>query len=454
MNMDRNELRQRVGTVFIVMMENRSFDHVLGHLSLPDHGQRGDIDGITALDKPDYANPSANGTMIFPFIMADGPLTNDVPHERLRVAEQLAFSAVANRFTMTGFVKAYEGSTGTSGVLDPPPMGLLTSQDLLASSFFAREYAVCDRWHAPLPTSTQPNRLMAMSGYTERDTTISGLLPNQHAVFDWLSAHGVRWRVYSAGISFYTLMPKLWPLLLTDHFRNLNALSNDIQNESDTTWPEVVIIEPDYDDSPVHLSGHASDNHPPLPMAFGEAFLRQVYEAATGHSERWSKSVMIVTYDENGGFYDHVPPVSVPSEPPPGVNYPRFESTGARVPAFIVSPLVARSSVKRQVLDHTSILQLLAERFGGPGEMYSEAVDARRRAGIGSVSAALDSGNPRTSIPQMSSAPIAATAALATWRDPKSNQQQAFVAGIEGFAKAHGTLALTKYPQIAHWLSP
>jgi phospholipase C len=453
--MDLEELKQRVDTIVIVMMENRSFDHVLGHLCLPQFGGRTDIDGVRSLLDPNHANPAGNGSLVFPFIAKDAPFTNDLPHERDMVALQLASSPIAGGPTMTGFVKAYERATGTTGVVDPPPMALLTPGDLPASSFFAREYAVCDHWFAPLPTSTHPNRLMAASGYSERDLTVNGLLPNQDTLFDWLDAHHVRWRVYSAGLSFFTLMPKMWPHLLGDRFRRLPHLSLDFQHEPAATAPEVIVIEPDYEDSPVHLSGHASDNHPPLPMAFGEAFLRQVYEALTSNPERWKRTVMLVVYDEHGGFHDHVPPRPLHCPPPPGANYPAFETTGVRVPAFVVSPLVRRGSAKHAMLDHTSMLMLLAERFGQPGEKYSSAVQARADGGVASVSVVLDGGAPRGDIPQISPAPIAASAALKTWADPVNATSGAFVTAIEQLAQSqHGPQALQKFPEIAHWLAP
>lgn len=453
--MNISELKQRVDTIVIVMMENRSFDHILGHLCLPQFGGRADIDGVRSLLDPNLANPAANGSLVFPFISKDGPFTNDLPHERDMVDLQLASSAIAGGPTMTGFVKAYERATGTTGVLDSPPMGLLTPSDLPSTSFFAREYAVCDRWFAPIPTSTHPNRLMAVSGYTERDRTISALLPAQHTLFDWLDAHGVPWRVYSAGLSFFALMPSMWSRLIGDRFRRLPHLSHDFQHEPDGTWPHVVVVEPDYDESPVHLSGHASDNHPPLPMAFGEAFLRQVYEAVTSNAARWQRTIMVVLYDEHGGFHDHVPPPRLHCPPPAGASYPPFETMGVRVPSIVVSPLVQRGSVKHDQLDHTSLLMLLADRFGQPGEVYSPEVQARATGGVVSVSSVLDSGPPRTSIPQMSAAPITATATLKTWADPASATSGAFVTAIEELAKSsHGPTALQKFPEIAHWLAP
>jgi len=452
--MNRQELLERVDTIVIIMMENRSFDHLLGTLCQPQFGGRTDIDGVKSLLDPDSANPAGDSTLVFPFITRDGPLTNDLPHERDNVAIQLASSNITGGPTMTGFVKAYEQATGTSGVDEPPPMGLLTPQDLPTTSFLAREYAVCDRWFSPIPASTQPNRLMAVSGFTERDHTLSGLLPNQETLFQWLDAHQVRWRVYSAGLSFFTLMPRMWPELLTDRFRRLPQLSFDFVHEPDATRPNVIVVEPDYDDSPVHLNGHACDNHPPVPMSFGEAFVRQVYEALTSSPDRWRRTVMIVTYDEHGGFYDHVPPLRVPCPPPPGTDYPPFETTGVRVPGIVASPLVQRGVAKHAQLDHTSILALLAERFGQPGESYSAAVAARATAGIASVSAVLDSGPPRSDVPRIPPAAITGSASLKTWAEPVNAMSHCFASAIEQFAEAHGSDALAKYPEIAHWLSP
>ncbi|HET7544728.1 MAG TPA: alkaline phosphatase family protein [Polyangiaceae bacterium] len=452
--MNRQELIDQVDTIVIVMMENRSFDHLLGTMCQPEFGARADIDGIGSLLNPNFKNRSGDGTLVGPFIMKDAPLSNDLPHERDFVAIQLASSKITGGPTMTGFVEAYEKASGTSGVNDPPPMALLTPADLLTTGFLAREYAVCDRWFAPIPASTQPNRLMAVSGYSQRDVTISGLLPDQDTLFQWLDAHHVRWRVYSAGLSFFTLMPKMWPELLTPRFRRLPDLSFDFVHEADDTRPQVIVIEPDYDDTPVHLSGHACDNHPPLPMAFGEAFLRQVYEALTSNPDRWQRTVMIVTYDEHGGFFDHVAPLPVHCPPPPGANYPPFETTGVRVPTIVASPLVQRGVAKHATLDHTSILALLAERFGQQGETYSAAVAARSNAGIASVSAVLDSGGPRTDIPRIPPAPLAAHASLKTWAEPANPMSRAYAVAIEQFAKVHGKAALAKFPEIAHWLSP
>jgi phospholipase C len=297
---------------------------------------------------------------------------------------------------------------------------------------------------------------VSLCGYTDIDETHSALMPDHRTLFDWLDAHDVTWRVYSAGISFWLLMKRLWPRVLGGKFRRLSELSRDVQFEPKASWPNVILIEPDYEDSPVHPSGHASDNHPPLSVAFGESLLLQVYDALGANEARWKKTALIVTYDEHGGFFDHVPPVNVEHGPrPKWTTQEKLTTTGVRVPALVVSPFVARRSISHVVLDHTSILQLMAERFGKAGESYSPEVDARRAAGIGSVSALLDVNAMRPSAyAESPDVKIPAQANLQVTRDPKTANQRAFVAAVEAVADARQTAALKKYPQLAHWLRP
>ncbi len=450
--MTPDELRANIDTIVVVMMENRSFDHMLGCLRLPQFGGRADVDGLTSLGNPDYRNASQNATLIAPFLVQqDDPLPNDVPHSRTYIDQQLARSAITHGFTMTGFVAAYERFTGTSGVLQPPPMSVLTPALLPVTHFFAREYTLCDRWHASLPASTQPNRLMAFSGDVFYDENQSGLLDSQDLVFDWLDRHQIRWRVYSAGLSFWALMPKMWPALLSEHFRSLGDLREDVLQEAANRFPQVIFVEPDYDDVPVHLSGHASDNHPPVQVAYGEAFLKSVYDALTASPERWARTVMILTYDEHGGFYDHVAPPPIAYAPPQGAHFGRaFTSAGMRVPAIVISPFAAQGGVSHALFDHTSVLQLLAQRFAPNQTGYSHSVEARRSVGVGSVLEALAS-TRRPGIPPAPAAPPA-PASAPSLRPPVTEAQHAFVTAIENLAQQQPA-APAKYQQIAHWLA-
>ncbi len=210
--MNRQELHDRVDTIVIVMMENRSFDHLLGTVCQAQFGGRTDIDGVNPCSIRIW--PTVPVTAHSSFVHHEGRSADQRPTPRRDfVAMQLAPSNITGGPTMTGFVKAYEKATGTSGVNDPPPMGLLTPADLPTTSFLAREYAVCDRWFAPIPDvdSAEP----ADGGewlHRARYSPFSGLLPNQETLFQWLDAHQVRWRVYSAGLSFFTLMLGCGPI--------------------------------------------------------------------------------------------------------------------------------------------------------------------------------------------------------------------------------------------------
>jgi phospholipase C len=442
--MTPGELERNVDTIVVVMMENRSFDNVLGYLRHPGHpdlGNRTDVDGIEDLSSARYLNLDSDGEARSPFWMADGPLETDLPHHADDVARQLKFSAVEGRYLMTGFVEAFEGEFHVR-LANPPAMGLLRPADLPTTSALADRYTVCDRWFSCVPTSTAPNRLMAMCGTTAlRDTRT--FLPEQKTVYDWLHERGVRWRVYSAGLPFFTLMPRVvgrW--LLTHHFRRLGDLARDLATEAAQDWPQVIFIEPDYYEAPVHLHPPC-DNHPPLGMAAGEAFVAQVYRLLA-QSLRWRRSVFILTYDEHGGFFDHVAPLAVRFRHPHGV---AFDTTGPRTPAIVAGPF-ARRGVSHALLDHTSILQLIAERFGRDGETYSPEVEGRRRQGIASVSSILDAAAQNTE--------LCTFGAPAIHRLPAgpvdSELRTGFDGAIKELASRYETDAVAKYPELRRYL--
>ena len=165
--MTPDELKANVDTIVVVIMENRSFDHVLSHLRHPDYGRRTEVDGIQDLKKPDYLNPNTDGEGVAPFWMNDHPFDSDFPHDPEAVATQLRHSDVTGTYLMNGFVQAFEDQFHTS-VADPPVMGLLKPDAVPASGALAAKYTVCNRWFACIPTSTAPNRLMSNCGYTVR----------------------------------------------------------------------------------------------------------------------------------------------------------------------------------------------------------------------------------------------------------------------------------------------
>ena len=445
-----------IDTIVFVMLENRSFDHMLGHLSYGSYANGTPVNGLKDPLHNDLYENVFEGQTYYPFPKPDEPLSCDLPHERREIAVELAKSQVSGRFTMSGFVKAYYEKQAITRVLTPDPMAFLKPEAVPVTRFFADQYAVCDHWFAPLPASTQPNRLMALSGSTRIDQTSGIFPPTDPLIIDWLEAHHVRWRVYHSGISFFALLGRTE--IFGPNFRTIRRLAPDVMGEQPGDFPSVIIVEPSYGDAP-HI-GHdvPNDNHPPLPVGPGEAFLHQIYEALTCNPKRWSRTLLIVTYDEHGGFFDHVAPPPIPYKPLSNATFTApFDSLGVRVPALLISPLIPAKTVHSLLLDHTSVLQLLCEKFGSPGESFSQTVENRRQAGITSVSQALTLDAPRTDIPRAPDPPRPNALSLEAEglpgaKGPQSPMEAAYAETAKWMVDKYPRQTAQQYPEISHWV--
>ena len=396
-------VKQKVDTIAILMLENRSYDHMFSFLSLNTAANpRQDIDGITSLLKKEYVNVSATETYR-PWITNDDRLVSDLPHGRKLVNLQLRNSeSETDPITMRGFVEAYRLESKTNIVPKrAAPMSIQNRPWMM--DYFAANHTICNRWFAPLPADTQPNRLMSLSGYTNYDTTQGRIIVQKSLVFDWLSEHGVRWRVYRSGIPFEMLFETMWDDVFDpDRFKSVKDLAIDVNEEADATYPQVIFLEPAFSDSPITLGYQPNDDHPPTGISPGQQFTREMYAALSSNSARWAKTVLIVTYDEHGGFYDHVSPLAIPTQPPKKAAWVggSFGTTGVRVPGIIASPLAKTGVVYDQPLDHTSILQFIASVFGQVDETYSAEVESRKNQGIGNIVDVLSDDPVRTKIPK------------------------------------------------------
>ncbi len=171
----------------------------------------------------------------------------------------------------------------------------------------------------------------------------------------------------------------------------------------------------------------------------------QVYAALTANPERWKKSVMIVTYDEHGGFFDHISPPHIESADPDGV-YPTFKSLGVRVPSYVISPFVEKRTAYHETMDHTSILKFLGERYNGGS--YSAEVDARVDLGLESVAATLTLDEARVDIP----APPATSEGFTTQNQPTDAMSLAFGGALAQLKKDFPTEIATRFPKLfAHF---
>ena len=382
----------QIKNIVVVMMENRSFDHALGYLSLDKFG-RSDVDGIK--DDPAWNAKVASiydGAAFPPWYCNDPfhAIPKDPPHDRDDIALQLG-DKVNETYPMNGFVKNYAKVCPVKPGDQTPVMSYFTDTESPITNFLAENFAICDRWFSSLPAGTQANRLMAMSGHSKIDKNTI-ILPSHKLVYDWLDERSISWRVYHEGMPFFAMMLDQIPKIFSDKFRRFDELDGDLEAALLEEVPKVLFIEPTYTDAP-HF-GPSSDDHAPTAIKSGQEFLLKVYKAISTRPDIWAGTVMIITYDEHGGFFDHVSPIPLQTNPPAGVNYPVFESSGVRVPALIVSPFVKTKTVFNGNLDHTSILKFIGQVFGKGS--YSPEVDQRK---VGSVLDVLNVQTPDSPAP-------------------------------------------------------
>jgi phospholipase C len=238
----------------------------------------------------------------------------------------------------------------------------------------AREFVVCDRWHASMPGPTWPNRFFvhgASSGGLDHSPslleiieweTISHFAFPKGSIFDALKAKGVKRRLY-AGDDF-PMVASLRNLGLTD-IRHYASFAGDLaEGPFDYSY---VFIEPSYDVLRDYKTG--TSQHPLADITRGESLIKATYEAIR-NSEVWDSSLLIITWDENGGFYDHaIPPAAVaPGDTTPTAKYNRngftFEQYGPRVPAVVISPLIPGNLIDHRLYDHASIPATVEAVFG------------------------------------------------------------------------------------------
>jgi phospholipase C len=373
-----------IETVVIVMMENRSFDHMVGYLSLSSTPGPIRLEGLSGDPswQAAHANPHGGKNFTVHRLAPAAAAQPDPPHDHTAISTQISTAPAGPGLTqMGGFVESY------TRFATPPPsdpslvMGYFDKAAVPMFDFFARNYCLCDHWFSAVPLGTQANRLMGMAGESVVFDNAAFLLPHQPLVYDWLSQHKISWCAYQWGdfLPFFSLMPSWIAEMgtsltasslfgLRGRFRRYTRLKSEWNSKS--AMPSVIFIEPEYTDGP-----HASpnDDHPPTGVGPGQAFLADLYKTLTSNPARWAKTMLIVTYDEHGGFFDHVPPLPIPTK----IAGQKIATTGVRVPAFVISPHVAPGSVFTGALDHTSVLQFLDDRFG-PGTGYSPAVMQRQ----------------------------------------------------------------------------
>jgi phospholipase C len=357
---------EKVDHIVVLMLENRSFDHMLGYLSL--EGGRGDIDGLRAEFSNEY-----NGRAYPVHHLDTTAVADDPDHCADAVDLQLGDGA------MNGFVASFAKTLSDRGVRDVDVgrvMGYNNAADLPVYDHLASQFAVCDRWFSSIPGSTWPNRLYAVSGSAagSRDDLPLNLPPLYHrpSFVRHLDAHGVSWRWYSFETGSLRLVDRHYRLGYHDRFaffshtvlnwktrieRSIDPRTPSfIEDAARGALPSIAWIDPNFSNfDPIGFP--PNDDHAPADVSDGQDLVLAVYHALAT-SPQWERTLLIVVYDEHGGFFDHVAPPEAADDDPEV-----FGRYGVRVPALIVSPWIEPGSVSHALFDHTSIIKTILSRF-------------------------------------------------------------------------------------------
>ena len=427
-------IQDKVEHVFVLMLENRSFDHMLGFSEISGTdlatGDTTSIVGLTGeeVNSHDGMNyrvlkPARQSTPVDPgheFIDAVQQFTGETEYNPGVTFNEIDNSGyVANYAATTERLEAGQGELGAI-------MECFAPEQIPVLGTLAKEFAVCDHWYSSMPGPTWPNRFFAMAA------TAGGLddHPDTSWIIEWSTVNGIKfenghifsrieekfgdssaWKIYADSPSLLPDTPIAGALdginMLTE-VTNFSSFAEDLQDPD--YKPKFTWIEPNYGNPITGDYASGNSQHPLDGITNGEQLVKDVYKAIR-NSPLWEKSMLIVTYDEHGGFYDHVAPPAVISpndEDVPGINKYGFEfkQLGTRVPAIVISPYVEKNLISHETFEHSSIPATVGEIFGMPPltDRDKEAND---------VCSLLNLDAPRTDCPTDLPEPVAVESAVA-----------------------------------------
>jgi phospholipase C len=361
--------------VVVLMLENRSFDCMLGKL----YPKSAAFEGLSGTETNLFRTPTG---LVPKAVWSSGsmdPLSASIPDpdpgELFADMTQQLYGEGGRRngdpAPMSGFIANYMAQPPSDQPYDPVAvMHIFTPQQVPVISTLARAFGVCDQWHASTPCQTWPNRFFAHTA------TALGHVENSQfhipfaapSIFRRLSDADRSWRVYFHDVPQSITLGDIW-LEAFFHFRFFGQFLADAH---DGALPDYSFIEPRYFTD--FGLGIPNDQHPPHNAAYGEQLIAAVYNAVRS-SPNWKSTLLVITYDEHGGCFDHMPPPA--AVPPDAARFAgfNFDSYGVRVPAVIVSPYMPPGSIVRvrpeglphqgppYPFDHTSIIATLRKLF-------------------------------------------------------------------------------------------
>ncbi|KAJ3114505.1 hypothetical protein HDU96_002019 [Phlyctochytrium bullatum] len=366
----------KIKNVVVLVMENRSFDNMLGYWARTRQGVEGIPNNACNVLRATNTTICSTDKAIY--------INKDPNHETLNVTEEHyglgtdTITAASKGLIpdMSGFVDVNAKTWNTT---DPniarQAIDGYNPKNVPITTALAEEFAVFDRWFCSVPGPTYPNRLFVYSATSNgetvnRDLEIAKGFP-QKSIFGAMEDAKFSWKNYFGLIptSIFMKDTRQIPDLLTK-LRPMNEFYEDAKKGK---LPNLSLIDPIL----FQVAGfQANDNHPPHNVARGELLIKQIYEALR-RSPQWNTTAFIVTYDENGGFYDHVPPpyqgIPIPDAASAASPVFRFDRLGARVPTLLISPWVKKGRVVHKPelnapaanseFEHSSIAATLRRMF-------------------------------------------------------------------------------------------
>jgi len=353
----------RIKHLIVLMLENRSFDHMLGYSGIAN------LDGPKGTDtnKDKHGQPKATSPTAPPSGLTDpGHDFDDVCTQLYRSYDDDRKCTAADMTNtepqMQGFIRSYEGY---ESVTPEDIMKCFKPDHVPVLTTLAREYAFCNRWFSSIPGPTLPNRLFAHAGTSKGRLDLSAEEFNTSpTIYEVLDDDDVSSTIYADG---WTGAATFWELMKhQDQF--FGTLDDFYQDCYDNNLPSYCFLEPRY--SPGIVDGTfrtQNDQHPDSDIAEGEHLIFSVYQAIRSNRSVWNSSMLVIVYDEHGGLYDHVPPPSANTPRPEDVSDDppfNFDRYGVRVPAVIVSAYTSRT-FSNEVFDHTSLIATARKLFTG-----------------------------------------------------------------------------------------
>ena len=350
--------------IVVLMMENRSFDHMLGA-----------VPGIGGIDDAGaYSNPDTTGALVRPQALAEfqSQLQPDPDHHFPAVDLQI-FGGDPNRVAnMQGFVKSYYNQQ-QNVAHSHQILYYFKQSDLPVLTTLATEFAVFNRWFASIPGPTICNRAFAHYGTSFGRVDMNLLYINEpfKSIYDRL----VGAPPHTSKLYYYDTASSTMEITnLLQHqpevFGTFDQFLSDCEHG---TLPDYSFVEPNYSDHDTDTGEEvANDQHPDHNVQAGEAFIASVYNAIKGNAALWASTALLIVYDEHGGIFDHVvPPACTPDQftataNDTGTGQPfAFDRLGVRVPAILVSPWIPKGTIVSRVLDHASIPATVTQFFLG-----------------------------------------------------------------------------------------